>query len=620
MRALSFIWIILVFVSFDLAAKEDRVALVIGNSNYQAASLRNPVNDAHDIAVRLRELGFDVLERKNLTTRQISGVLYDFKNRLTPGAVALVFYAGHGLQIKGENYFPAVDADITSEDDVPNQSLSLKQILATLDSAKTRLNLLFLDACRNNPYASNVRSTIKGLARVSAPSGTLISYATKPGSVAADGDERNGLYTSKLLVKMQGNLPIELALKQVVAEVRKDSSGKQEPWMEGSIDGEFCFSGCSNTNPPAISVPVLPTRTAEQIEDEYWGSIQDSHDVYSFEQYRQLYPKGRYLNIANLKISQLSRQAQANPVVIVPSIEPPAPTIKTKEQIEDEYWVVIKDSSETSSFEQYRILYPNGRYINVANLKISQLNKLAQPLKPTEPTRLVIEPEFVVVPAGNFQMGCLPGGVFSRDGSCAEDETPSHSVSVSAFQIGKFEVTQGQWQSVMGSNPSDFKKCGDNCPVENVSWMDIGIFIQKLNSITGKQYRLPSEVEWEYACRANKNNVYCGANDVEVVAWYKSNAESKTHKVGEKEANGFGIYDMSGNVWEWVQDCWYDHYKDAPNNNSARLACASDGMRAIRGGGENNNSRNVRAANRIGFPPTVRNNSFGFRLAKDAQQ
>jgi uncharacterized caspase-like protein len=222
---------------------ENRVALVLGNSAYKSAPLRNPTNDAKDMADKLKGMGFTVVERNNLTVKQIGSTLREFRSKLTPGSVALVFYAGHGLQIKGENYFPTVDAEIAGEEDVPNQSLSMRQIMDVLGDAKTRLNLVFLDACRNNPYARSFRSSSDGLSKVNAPSGTLISFATRPGSVAADGTGRNGLYTGALLASMdvQG-LQIELALKRVVSAVKDASGGRQEPWMEGSIEGDFYFS------------------------------------------------------------------------------------------------------------------------------------------------------------------------------------------------------------------------------------------------------------------------------------------------------------------------------------------------------------------------------------------
>jgi hypothetical protein len=163
------------------AAVGDRVALVIGNGQYASAPLANSVNDSRAVAQSLREMGFHVIERENLGARQIPATLREFRSSLTPGSVALFFYAGHGLQIKGVNYLPAVDADINSEDDVPMQSIDVNRVLDILADSKTRLNLLFLDACRNNPYARSMRSGVSGLAKVDAPSGNphLVRHAAR---------------------------------------------------------------------------------------------------------------------------------------------------------------------------------------------------------------------------------------------------------------------------------------------------------------------------------------------------------------------------------------------------------------------------------------------------------
>ena len=282
----------------NTAVSEKRIALVIGNSAYASSPLRNPVNDAKDVAAKLHRLGFEVVERHNLTTKQIGRTLSEFRSKLEPGAVALVFYAGHGIQIKGENYLPAVDADIESEEDVPNQSLAVRQIMDVLDEARTRLNLVFLDACRNNPYAHNFRSAAgDGLARISAPSGTLISYSTRPGSVAEDGTGRNGLYTSKLLLQMNSNQQIELALKQVVTEVKAASQGRQEPWMEGSIEGNFCFRQCGGLA-QASSNSATPESSGEAVELAYWDSIKDSNNFRDFDGYLEKYPNGNFAEIA----------------------------------------------------------------------------------------------------------------------------------------------------------------------------------------------------------------------------------------------------------------------------------------------------------------------------------
>lgn len=254
-------------VKVDPAA-ERRIALVIGNSAYPRAPLDNPVNDATDIAAKLRNLGFEVIERTNLKTSQIGRTLREFRSRLAPGSVALIFYAGHGLQIKGENYLPTVDADIEGEEDVPNQALSVRQMLELLDESKTRLNLVFLDACRNNPFSRRFRSAGDGLAKVTAPSGTLISFATRPGSVAADGDGRNGLYTTHLLMAMGlANQPIEQALKRVVSGVKQASKGQQEPWMEGSIEGDFYFLPQTVALAPATAPAPDPARSQQEAID-----------------------------------------------------------------------------------------------------------------------------------------------------------------------------------------------------------------------------------------------------------------------------------------------------------------------------------------------------------------
>ena len=172
----------------------------------------------------------------------------------------------------------------------------------------------------------------------------------------------------------------------------------------------------------------------------------------------------------------------------------------------------------------------------------------------------------VFVQGGTFTMGCTD----EQGSDCNSDEKPAHQVTLSNYYIGKYEVTQGLWKKVMGNNPSRFSGCAD-CPVEQVSWEDCQEFIKKLNSLTGKQFRLPTEAEWEYAAWGGNNSrgyKYSGSNDVGSVAWYVGNSGSKTHAVGTKQANELGIYDMSGNVLEWCSD-WFDSdfYNSSPENN-----------------------------------------------------
>ncbi|CAK8723533.1 MAG: Formylglycine-generating enzyme, required for sulfatase activity, contains SUMF1/FGE domain [Candidatus Electronema aureum] len=213
------------------------------------------------------------------------------------------------------------------------------------------------------------------------------------------------------------------------------------------------------------------------------------------------------------------------------------------------------------------------------------------------------------VPSGCFMMGSS-----TDDEGHENDEGPVHKVCVDSFWMGQYEVTQGQWEKVMGANPSEFKK-GGNYPVERVSWNDVQDFIKKLNSSsTGNSYRLPTEAEWEYACRANSSSRYCGGNDVNAVAWHgESISDGSTHPVGGKQANGFGLYDMSGNVWEWCAD-QYDsgYYASSPQSNP--VGSESESYRVLRGGGWGSMPRDVRAANRCGPTHSIYGSGVGFRL------
>ena len=219
------------------------------------------------------------------------------------------------------------------------------------------------------------------------------------------------------------------------------------------------------------------------------------------------------------------------------------------------------------------------------------------------------EPEMVFVQGGTFWMGCT--GEQGKD--CDKDEKPQHSVTLSDFYIGKYEVTQAQWIATMGENTSKFK--GDNFPVERVSWKDVQEFLRRLNAATGKQYRLPTEAEWEYASRGgNKNQgyMYSGSNNLTDVAWYRDNSGSTTHPVGTKQANELGIYDMSGNVWEWCSD-WYGSYTSTAKTNPTGPSSGS--YRVSRGGSWVNFARDVRVSIRNYGTPDYRDYFIGFRLA-----
>jgi len=221
------------------------------------------------------------------------------------------------------------------------------------------------------------------------------------------------------------------------------------------------------------------------------------------------------------------------------------------------------------------------------------------------------EPEMVSVEGGTFTMGCR-----GKDGVYFNDARPTFQVTLKSFKMAKYPVTQKQWVAVMGTNPSEFK--GDDLPVEQVIWSEVQEFIQKLNTATGKNYRLPTEAEWEYAARGgNKSKEeywYSGSNNVDAVAWHDGNSGGKTQPVGKKAANELGIYDMNGNVYEWCND-WYAAYTNTPKTNPTGPATGTN--RVSRGGSWLDEERNISVAARFSVLPTFRVSVLGFRLVHD---
>lgn len=222
-------------------------------------------------------------------------------------------------------------------------------------------------------------------------------------------------------------------------------------------------------------------------------------------------------------------------------------------------------------------------------------------------------PEMLVLPGGSFLMGMPP----DPEPNFA-DEKPQHLVQIQSFAIGKYEVTQEHWVAVMGNNPSYNK--GLALPVEQISWDDIQQFIVKMNQKTGRRYRLPSEAEWEYAARAGSTTEWSFGSDESKLgsyAWYDKNSGGKTRAVGQKLPNAFGLFDMHGNVWEWVQDCWHDTYAGAPTDGSAWITGCYSNSRLVRGGSFNAGPMHLRSTDRNRISADIRGASGSFRLALD---
>ncbi len=278
------------------AALDDRHALVIGNASYNVGPLKNPANDAEDMAALLKQLGFDVVKLVDASHRQMEDAVMEFGRRLMKGGTGLFYFAGHGVQVDGVNYLIPVGARIESEGDVKFKSVNANHILAKMQDAGNPLNMVFLDACRNNPFARMFRSQSKGLAPMDAPKGSLVVYATDAGDVAADGQGRNGVFTQNLLREMRTpGQEIGPMIRKVRAGVLKDTKDKQLPFEVSSLTGNFYFNPSGASTPQSTSgyaapeppAPPLPKEGAASFDDLIQSSQRNQQIEEQWKQWQQ---------------------------------------------------------------------------------------------------------------------------------------------------------------------------------------------------------------------------------------------------------------------------------------------------------------------------------------------
>ncbi len=542
---------------------QDRFALVIGNSAYSTGSLRNPVNDADAVSQALKDLGFAVMLHKNADRRTMAKALRDFRRKLTSKSAAFFFYAGHGIQVAGENYLVPIGADPQEEYEVRFSCFPVAQVLSALEESESSLKVVVLDCCRNNPFKRSWSrsSSAKGLATINqVPDGTLIAFATAPGKEAADGTGKNSPYTRNLCKVLKsrppGGLELVDAFRDASRAVKQEIG--QRPWlnMEASLRDFYLW------RPPAISSNSPPN------------------------------------------------SGMASPLPNIPAL--PLPELPS------------------------------------TNLEEEITNSIGMRLR--------------LIPAGEFMMGS-PEDEKGR----GDEEGPQHRVRITKpFYIGITEVTVGQFRAFVeatgyksdaerdekggwGWNESigDFEKDSrytwrnpgfpqtDDHPVVNVSWNDAVAFCKWLSRKEGRTYRLPTEAEWEYACRAGTTTAYYHGEDPEGLAAVGNVADETakekfsgwttisgrdgyifTAPVARFRPNAFGLYDMHGNVWEWCSD-WYDYEYYASSPSSDPLGPVTGFLsRVYRGGAWDILPGGCRSAYRCASYPEVRSYNRGFRVAR----
>jgi formylglycine-generating enzyme required for sulfatase activity len=590
------------------------VALVVGNSAYvNVPRLANPTNDAKLMAGTLRSLGFTLVggdAQLDLDEAGLRRAMQSFGAQLRGADVALVYYAGHGVQVRGANYLVPIDANPTTEADVDFQMVDANVLLRQMESAGTKLNFVILDACRNNPFGGRgLRGADAGLAQMRAPEGTLISFATQPGNVALDGRDGNSPYAKALALTLQRpGLGVFDVFNEVGLAVMQSTGNSQQPWVSSSpIAGNFYFAGA-----PASATDG---RSAEDSAAKAWPAIANTTSVAVLEDFIRQFGATVYGSMARARLDELKRSQIA--VVAPPAAPPKAPQ-------------------------------PFSGSCEGKTLTVSLVSRPAQPLSTAEECALKSKdafkecdkcPEMVVVPAGRFVMGS-PAGEAGRESS----EGPQHPVSFARpFAVGRFEVTVDLFtEFVKDSGYEPGAKCWANQrgkwelrsdrswrspgyaqtashPVSCIGWDDANAYATWLSRKTGKTYRLLGEAEWEYAARAGTTTrFYVGENE-SAVCGYGNGADltakrsvpgfsswqvvpcndgfAYTAPVGSFAPNGFGLYDMQGNVWEWIADCANGNYIGAPADGSAWMS-GDCGFRFLRGGAWTAISQMLRSAYR----------------------
>ena len=302
----------------SVALAEKRVALVIGNGKYSGGigALTNPPNDAKMMAEKLGALGFQVIKLVNGDQKAMKRAISDFGEALFkagPEAVGLFFYAGHGVQIGGTNYLIPVGAEIEREADAEIEAVSAGWILNQMEYAGNRVNIVLLDACRNNPLTRSFRSGDRGLARMDAPTGTFIGYSTAPGEVAADGNGKNSPYVSALSQELgQPGVPLEETFRNVRVRVMSDTGDQQVPWDSSSLTGAFFFkpgAKVASVAPAAPAAPAAPVANGAEVggsEKLFWETVKDSKDPAEYQAYLARYPNGLYSDVARTRLARLS--------------------------------------------------------------------------------------------------------------------------------------------------------------------------------------------------------------------------------------------------------------------------------------------------------------------------
>lgn len=608
------------------APKGENFLLAIGINQYEhLPHLSNAVQDAKAfIALLQKRYQFDPEHTKELydeeaTRKNIYQALEVLVQDVTPKDNVVIYFSGHGAfkNNREEGFWIPVEAEQDAYYDfLPN--VLIQHFLGRIKSHHT---YVVVDSCFSGTlFAEQTRSDVAPMDHL--PSRWVLTSCGN--ELASDGTPGgHSPFAQNLILFLDNNkdslLPITF-LNENVAKATQANSAQKPVYGPvqgtGHRNGQFYFRSkqdeglsweaalASNSVQALLDFEAefprsshvtsgeLDDRIAGLEEEDLWREASRLNTVTSFRKYLRSTELGAYRQEARSAIERILHDRDASQVIERESRETEAKEVR-RQQNEEE---AQKEEAERKRKEE---------------------QEAERRRKAEEEKKKVIVPEMIFVRGGAFTMGCTQEQGLRN---CSKNEKPAHRVSVNSFKIGKFPVTQTEWEAVMGRNPCEFKGC-DQCPVERVSWNDVQIFLEKLNQLTGKNYRLPTEAEWEFAARGgnkSKGTKFSGSSILDDVAWYTKNSKGKTHPVGQKKANELGIHDMIGNVWEWCADYWHDDYNNAPDNGRAWVNETETGNRVIRGGSWSDYGKRVlRISDRSRKNIDFRSARIGFRIVHD---
>jgi len=573
-------------------------ALVVGIDNYHAGwpRLGKAVADARAIAHVLRAKGFEVTLKTDLDS---IALMQEFKKFFAikgadPNARLLLWYAGHGHTINGEGYLVPADAPPAVSPAFKVSAIPMRDFGSLVRMANAKHVLSIFDSCFSGTVfqaragaapVAITKKTIKPV-REFLTSGDAGQQVRDDGSFreyfirALNGDERADVNDDGYVTGEELGLFMTQSMSALTNAAQTPKFGKLQDVHFNQ--GDYVFQLPSGAR-RSVTSTTMPSSESNQ-DSLFWSSIKDSHDSAVFKAYLNQFPNGTFAGLARLKVGKQvamagRRQNPSNGPKYALTIH--AVPVDAR----------IRILNIGPKYRPGMQLAPGKYHISMSRSGYAGKDEWIQLgerdlTHPVSLERVVVKAQAAakqpsVTRTVPFEMVSIPGR---------------------SFRMGKYEVTQSQWKLVMGRNPSEFK--GANRPVESISWDDIQLYIRKLNSLTGKRYRLPTENEWKYACDGgHSSNEYCGGDDMDSAGWYHfhGNSGNKTRPVGYNRSNAYGLYDMSGNVWEWTKSCWE----------------GDCGKRVLRGGSCFNDLFTLRSANRDRASTSTRFSDYGFRLVQD---